>query len=103
MMKLIEALEDQINEEMHDSGKYIKCALKHKEDHKELADLYYWLSQEEMAHAEKLHKMVVGLIEDYKKKEGEPPAEMLAVYNYIHKKEIEEAAEIKLMWAMYKD
>jgi len=102
-MQLIKKLEDQINEEMHDSGKYIKCALKYKECNKDLADLYYWLSQEEMTHADKLHKMVVNAIEDYRKKEGEPPAEMLTLYNYLHEKEIEEATEVKLMWAMYKE
>ena len=102
-MQLIKVLEDQINEEMHDSGKYIKLAMQHKEDHKELADLYYWLSQEEMTHADKLHKMVVQYIEEYRKKEGEPPVDMMAVYKYIHEKEIEEAAEVKLMWAMYKE
>ena len=101
-MEIIKHLEDQINEEMHDSGKYIKCAMKWKEENKELADLYYWLSQEEMTHADKLHKMVVGIIEKYKKTEGEPPAEMLAVYNYLHEKEIDKAKEIKTMWDMYK-
>ena len=102
-MELIKHIEDQIGEEMHDAKKYIQCALKYKEDHKELADLYYWLSQEEMTHADKLHKMVVEIIEEYRKKEGEPPADMMAVYKYIHEKEIEEAAEVKLMWAMYKE
>ena len=102
-MELIKHIEDQIGEEMQDAKKYIKCALKYKEEHKELADLYYWLSQEEMTHADKLHKMVVEIIEEYRKKEGEPPADMMAVYKYIHEKEIEEAAEVKLMWAMYKE
>ena len=102
-MELIKHIEDQIGEEMHDAKKYIKCALKYREEHKELADLYYWLSQEEMTHADKLHKMVVEIIEEYRKKEGEPPADMMAVYKYIHEKEIEEAAEVKLMWAMYKE
>ena len=102
-MQLIKVLEDQIGEEMHDAKKYIKCALKYTEEHKELADLYYWLSQEEMTHADKLHKMVVEIIEEYRKKEGEPPADMLAIYKYVHEKEIEEAAEVKLMWAMYKE
>ena len=102
-MLLIQHLEDQISEELHDSKKYIKCALKHKEDHKELADLYYWLDNEEMTHADKLHKQVVYEIEEYRRKEGEPPAEMLAVYNYLHEKEIEKAKEIKNMISMYKE
>lgn len=101
-MLLIKKLEDQIGEELHDAKKYIKCALKYKDDHKDLADVYYWLSQEEMGHADKLHKVVVNEIETYRKKEGEPPAEMLAVYNYLHEKEIDKAKEIKTMWDMYK-
>ena len=101
-MLLIQKIEDQIDEELHDSKKYIKCAMKYKEEHKELADLYYWLSQEEMTHADKLHKQVVSLIEDYRRREGEPPAEMLAVYNYIHRKQIEHAAEVTAKQALYK-
>ena len=102
-MLLIQHIEDQIHEELHDAKKYIKCALKHKEEHKDLADVYYWLSQEEMGHADKLHKQVVAEIEAYRKKEGEPPTEMLAVYNYLHDKEIEKAKDIKHMWDMYKE
>ena len=102
-MLLIKKLEDEIGEELHDAKKYIKCALKYKEEHKDLADLYYWLSQEEMGHADKLHKMVVSEIEAYRKKEGEPPAEMLAIYNYLHEKEIDKAKDVKKMWEMYKE
>lgn len=101
-MLIIKKMEDQIGEELHDAKKYIKCAIKYKEDHRDLADLYYQLSQEEMGHADRLHKMVVREIEDYRKKEGEPPAEMLAVYNYLHEKEIDKAKEVKTMWDMYK-
>ena len=102
-MKLIKKLEDQINEELHDAKKYIKCAMNHRDEHRDLADMYYQLSQDEMAHADKLHKMVVSEIETYRRKEGEPPAEMLAVYNYLHEKEIEKAKDIKKMWEMYKE
>ena len=101
-MQLIQKIEDQIDEELHDAKKYIKCAMKYKEDHKDLADLYYWLSQKEMTHADKLHKQVVAIIEEYRRREGEPPAEMLAVYNYLHDKEIDKAKEVKMMWDMYK-
>lgn len=101
-MLIIKKMEDQIGEELHDAKKYIKCAIKYKDEHRDLADLYYQLSQEEMTHADKLHKMVVHEIENYRKKEGEPPAEMLAIYNYLHEKEIDKAKEVKTLWDMYK-
>ena len=102
-MKEIKELEDHIGEELHDAKKYIKCALHYKEENKELADLYATLSQEEMGHMEKLHKMAVSMIEEYRKEHGEPPADMLAVYNYVHEKHINKAKEVKMMIAMYKE
>lgn len=35
------------------------------------------------------------LIQEYRAEKGEPPKEMLAVYDYEHKKAIKKAAEIR--------
>lgn len=102
-MEIIKHLEDQIDSEVHDAKSYIKCALKRKDEDKELADLYYALASEEMDHMNRLHKQVVRIIEDYRKEKGEPPADMLAVYNYLHEKHIEKAAEVKSMMSLYKN
>lgn len=88
-------------EEIGDGEKYIKKALEIKTQYPEVADLLNILSNEEMKHMQMLHNMVVKLIEGYRKTSGEPPAAMLAVYDYLHEKFIEEAKEVKIMQQMY--
>jgi hypothetical protein len=49
-----------------------------------------------------LHNEVVKIIEHHRSTHGAPPAEMMAVYDYVHKKHIEKAAEAKRYQEMYK-
>ena len=100
-MIIIKNLSEMIGEELHDAEKYAGCALKHKEDMPKLADLFHRLSRDEMGHAEQLHGAVVEIIRDYKEKNGEPPADMKAVYNYLHEQHIEHATKVKTMQSMY--
>ena len=102
-MKIIKKLSDQISEELDDSKGYAKCALKHKDENRGLADVYYTLSTEELRHANMLHDEVVKIIEQYRRENGDPPAEMQAVYDYLHEKQIEKAGEVKAMQALYKN
>ena len=101
-MKIIQEIEDHLHEELKSAKHYIKCALKYKEENPRLGDLYYQLSQDSMTSVEKLHNMVVKIIEEYRNDHGEPPAEMLAVYNYLHGKEIDKAKTVKNLQGMYK-
>ena len=101
-MKLIEKLSEKISEEIHDAKCYVKMALEVKDEHPELARTLYNISSQEMEHMSMLHNAVVDLIEAYKAEKGEPPASMLAVYDYLHKKQIEAAAEVKSMQGMFK-
>lgn len=96
-MKIIKDTCDYIDEELHDAEKYIKRALEVKQDYPELAELFNMLSSEEMKHMQMLHNQVVKLIDNYRKTEGEPPASMLAVYDYLHQKFIDHAKEIKIL------
>lgn len=101
-MKIIEQLSEMMDEEVNDAEKYIKCALQHKSDNKALADVFYTLSNEELNHMDMLHEQTEDIISAYRKQNGEPPADMMAVYNYIHKKHIDHVAEVKAMQAHYK-
>lgn len=101
-MKIIEDLSNMIEEEIEDAGKYARCALKHKSDMPALAEVFYKLSNEEMGHMTALHGQVVAIIEDYRKKNGDPPADMQRLYEILHRKHIENAATVKGMLSLYK-
>lgn len=101
-MKLIKDLEDLIDEEISDVKKYAKLAAEMKSERPGLAQVFYTLATQEEAHQAMLHNEVVKIIEEHRKKEGEPPAAMMAVYEYIHKKHIDKMAEARRYMDLYK-
>lgn len=101
-MKVIAKLSEQIEEEIHDAEHYIKWALECKDERRGLADVLYSLSLEEMKHMNILHEQVTQIIAEYRRDNGEPPANMLAVYDYLHKKQIENANAVKMYQEQYK-
>ena len=101
-MRIIQELSEMIMEETEGADHYVTRALEVKEKYPKLADLLYKLSGEEMMHVTALHDSATSMITEYKRDHGEPPAEMLAVYNYIHRKQIEKAADVKAKQALYK-
>lgn len=102
-MVIIEQLSEYIDEEICDAKKYIKHALEVKDTHPVLAEVLNQLSLEEMQHMQRLHTEVERLISEYRKEHGEPPAAMLAVYDYLHKKSIEKAKEVRMYQTMFRE
>ena len=101
-MKIIQKLSDMISEEIADAEKYARCANNHKEDMPELAETFYKLSNEEMNHMAMLHEQVTRIIKEYRNKNGDPPESMMAVYDYLHGKQIEHAAQVRAMQALFR-
>lgn len=102
-MKIIKHIADMIEDELRGAEHYTKCALKHKEDNPALAKVFYDISVQEMNHVNMLHAEEVKIIEQYKKESGEPPAAMLAVYEYAHEKFTDWANRIKVMQSHYRE
>ena len=102
-MKQIQMLTEQIAEEIEDAKKYATLAMEMKESDPDLAKMYFSLSQQEMEHMQILHKAAAEMIQKYREEKGEPPAAMMAVYNYLHEKQIKNAAEVKSLQSMYRE
>ena len=102
-MKVIQRLAEEIEDELKGAKCYIKMALEYKSEYPDLSKTLYNISTQEMEHVKMLHDCVVDIIKDYREEHGEPPADMLAVYEYVHKQQIDKSAYIKTLQTMYKE
>lgn len=101
-MVLIQKLSEAIEDEIHDVKKYAKMAVELKAEHPGLAQVLYTLSTQEDSHQAALHGEIVKIIEQYKRTSGAPPAAMMAVYEYLHKRSIDKLADARRYQEIYK-
>ena len=101
-MKLIRDLEEAITDEINDIRKYARWATELKTEHPALAQVLYNISVQEDGHQALLHNEVVKIIEEYRRKNGEPPVMMKAVYDYLHQKATDDLADARMYQEIYK-
>lgn len=96
-------LSEMIGDTIECAEEYIEEAINVREDFPEVSKALYSLSENEMSNMSILHSAVTKVIQDYRNTHGEPPEPMMAVYDYLHKKHIDNAAKVKAMQQMYKE
>ena len=101
-MKIIKEISEQIEEEVEGALWYAKEAVMISHDHPGFAKTLHTIAEEELHHVDLLHGEVVKLIEAHRREHGEPPAAMMAVYEYLHKKQIDKVAEVKAVLEQYR-
>lgn len=101
-MTKIRTLMEHIECEVEDAQHYADLALEYKGSDADLAECYRRLAEEELGHMDKLHSQVVRLINEYKRGGKEPPADMMAVYEYLHKRAVKDAECVNVALGMYK-
>ena len=72
-MKLISEIIEDMMEEVHDAKHRIERAGELKPLYPDIARRESEIAEQELVHAEKDHKSVVEIIEEYKKAKGDPP------------------------------
>lgn len=102
-MKLIRDLEEFIEEEISDVKKYAKFATEVKDQYPTLAQVLFNISVQEDGHQAAIHGEVEKIIKEHRAMHGEPPAAMMAVYDYLHKKSIDKLAEARMYQEVYKN
>ena len=101
-MKIIKTLSELIEEELEGAENYARLAVEHKEENPSLASTFHEIATQEMHHVNMLHDRVAETIRKHRDQHGEPPAPMMAVYEYLHGKHIDKAAEVRRYLDMYK-
>jgi hypothetical protein len=91
-----------IDDELEGAQNYVDAANHYRLEHPKTADEFVKLAEVEMGHAMTLHKEVVKLIEEVRTQRGEPPKEMMAIYEFEHGKYMKRAALIRTMIEGYK-
>lgn len=100
-MKVIECISEDIEATLDLAEENIKNAIMYQIDHPIASKAFYIKSVALMDSIKNEHDAVVALIEGYKKEKGEPPAPMMSVYNYIHKRHMTQMAAIKALQDTY--
>lgn len=100
-MVVIKCLSESIEATLDMAEDSIKAAIKYKEEYPIAAKAFYTKSATLMDSIKLEHDAVVALIESHRKEKGEPPAPMMAIYNYMHERHINKAAAIKNLQDMF--
>lgn len=101
-MEIIKYLVSLMDDELHDAKCSAKDALIYKAEYPTLAQVLFDRSNDEMRHFSIIHNEAQKVIADWRKTHGDPPPEMLALYNYMHERHIEKANEVKNYQSQYR-
>lgn len=101
-MKILKDLIKKADDTLDEIEWYSEKALMYREDNKAVADIYNKIADMHVTIYDMLHKQMVDLIEQKKRDGHQPPAEMLAIWDYEHEKLIREFKEAKVLVEEYK-
>ena len=100
-MKVIKDISCAIERYLENAEEDIKMAVRYKMDDPDSSKIYYANSVNMLGMIKPYHDRVVTIIKNYRAEKGEPPAPMMAIYDYEHEKHINKMAAIKQLQELY--
>lgn len=101
-MRIIKVIVERIKHEVKEADIYINKAILYKSEYPKMSDVFCKIGEDKLKNINMLHELVVSFINEYRSKKEEPPAAMMAIWEYEHKNMIDEIAELKVKLSMYR-
>ena len=102
-MKIIKKLCELIDEELEDSEKYARLALKYKDEDTAMAEMFYSLSLDELKHMNTLHNAAVKTVNSIDAKDDPRTEGMKIAYDLLHEQAIEKTKGVQVLQSMYRE
>lgn len=100
-MQIIKCMCEDIEKTLEMAERNVKKAIEYKESYPIAAKAFYNKSTALMETIKGMHDSIIEIIKEYRATNGEPPAPMLAVYNYLHARSMDQAALIRNLQELY--
>lgn len=101
-MRKIAIIADKIRDEIKGAEEYAKLALEYKALDKAMADTAWTAASQELGHVDLWHTQVARMIKEQSATGKEVPAGMMEVYEFEHKKQIDDVMRVKMMLDQYR-
>lgn len=89
-------------DEIQDAKKYAMLANQYKCNNRELADLYFKLSGEELDHMARLQAMAFRLLDQLRSSGQDPDGKIQAIVDHLHCRNLDAAADVGIMQGLYR-
>lgn len=97
MSRIIRDISTDIKCKIKEADRDIRKAIEKVSSYPSLAVKLYSFSVERLEEVDELHEEVVKEIEMYRKNNGEPPQQMLSLWDWEHESIMKDVTEIKLL------
>ena len=94
-MRVIKKIIEHLDNTLDEANEYYTDYVMYKDEYPKVSMTALEMAKVHLDLYSKWHQVIVSLINDYKVTSGEPPKEMMTIWNYEHEKLIEHYEDLK--------